>query len=66
VFATTLALTIETMPLSALSSWNAFESLAVQMAKDLARQALAGVSQLVGRCRLDRKYRCRSAACWTA
>jgi len=41
VSATTLALTIETMPLSALSSWNAFESLAVQMAEDLPRQALA-------------------------
>ena len=38
--ATTLALTIE-MPLLASSSWNAFESLAVQMAKDLPRQALA-------------------------
>ncbi|MEO6204472.1 MAG: hypothetical protein ABIO67_03685 [Mycobacteriales bacterium] len=39
--ATTLALTIETLPLSAVSSWGVFESLAVQMAKDLPRQALA-------------------------
>lgn len=39
--ATTLALTIEMPPLVASSSWNAFESLAVQMAKDLPRQALA-------------------------
>ncbi len=38
--ATTLALTIEMPPLVA-SSWNAFESLVVQMAKDLPRQALA-------------------------
>ena len=39
--ATTLALTIETVPLSAASSWGVFESLAVQMAKDLPVQALA-------------------------
>lgn len=39
--ATTLALTIEMPPLGAWSSWSAFESLAVQMAKDLPRQALA-------------------------
>jgi hypothetical protein len=38
---TTLALTIETPPLGAASSWSAFESLAVQMARDLPRQALA-------------------------
>jgi hypothetical protein len=41
VSATTLALTIEMPPLVVSSSWNAFESLAVQMAKDLPRQALA-------------------------
>jgi hypothetical protein len=38
---TTLALTIETPLLDAMSSWNAFEALAVQMGKDLPRQALA-------------------------
>jgi hypothetical protein len=41
VSATTLALTIEMPSLVVSSSWNAFESLAVQMAKDLPRQALA-------------------------
>lgn len=40
---TTLAVTIESPSLGALSSWDAFESLAVQMAKDLPRQALAEV-----------------------
>jgi hypothetical protein len=39
--ATTLALTIEMPPLEVSSSWGSFESLAVQMAKDLPRQALA-------------------------
>lgn len=38
---TTLALSIETPPLAVSSSWNAFESLAVQMAKDLPQQVLA-------------------------
>lgn len=37
---TTLALSIQTPPLE-VSSWSAFESLAVQMGKDLPRQALA-------------------------
>jgi hypothetical protein len=37
---TTLALTIETPALDA-ASWSLFESLAVQMSKDLPRQALA-------------------------
>jgi len=41
VSATTLDLTIKMPLLVDLSSWNAFESLAVQMAKDLPRQALA-------------------------
>lgn len=39
--ATTLELTIEMPALGASSSWSCFESLAVQMAKDLPRQALA-------------------------
>ena len=38
---TTLALTIEMPALDAASSWRLFESLAVQMAKDVPRQALA-------------------------
>ncbi len=38
---TMLALTIETPALDAASSWNAFESLAVQMSQDLPRRALA-------------------------
>jgi hypothetical protein len=38
---TTLALTIETPVLEVASSWHAFEALAVQMGKDLPRQALA-------------------------
>ncbi len=38
---TTLALTIETPALDAASSWRLFESLAVQMAKEVPRQALA-------------------------
>jgi hypothetical protein len=41
MFSATAALTIETPPLGAASSWNAFESLAVRMARDLPRQALA-------------------------
>jgi len=40
VSSTTLALSIQTPPLE-VSSWSAFESLAVQMGKDLPRQALA-------------------------
>lgn len=38
---TTLALVIETPALEAAVSWNGFETLAVQMGKDLPRQALA-------------------------
>lgn len=38
---TTLALTIETPLLDVMSSWNVFESLVVQMSRDLPRQALA-------------------------
>lgn len=38
---TTLALTIQTPSLGALSWWHAFETLAVQMAKDLPRRPLA-------------------------
>jgi hypothetical protein len=41
MFSTTLAVTIETPLLDGASLWSAFESLAVQMSKDLPRQALA-------------------------